>query len=143
MYWGISVTYIFFFFSSRRRHTRSLCDWSSDVCSSDLGGMLPGSLTDVVHAVLSSSQARLGIHCHNDAACAVANTLAAVGAGVTHVQGTANGYGERCGNADLFAVVANLDQKLGRSVLPPGRLAELGRVSHAVAEVANINPDPH
>jgi 2-isopropylmalate synthase len=86
---------------------------------------------------------RLGIHCHNDAACAVANTLAAVDAGVTHVQGTANGYGERCGNADLFSVVANLELKLGRSVLPAGRLAELGRVAHAVAEVANINPDPH
>src|SRR2546423_6289305 len=107
------------------------------------GGMLPDRLAEVVNEVLTASQARLGIHCHNDAACAVANTLAAVGAGVTHVQGTANGYGERCGNADLFSVVANLEQKLGRSVLPPGRLAELGRVSHAVAEVANINPDPH
>jgi 2-isopropylmalate synthase len=107
------------------------------------GGMLPARLADVVATVLGDTQARLGIHCHNDAACAVANTLSAVGAGVTHVQGTANGYGERCGNADLFAVVANLEQKLGRSVLPPGRLAELGRVSHAVAEVANINPDPH
>ena len=107
------------------------------------GGMLPGQLADVVNDVLTASQARLGIHCHNDAACAVANTLAAVGAGVTHVQGTANGYGERCGNADLFAVVANLEQKLGRAVLPSGRLSELGRVAHAVAEVANITPDAH
>jgi 2-isopropylmalate synthase len=107
------------------------------------GGMLPGVLADVVSTVLSNSGARLGIHCHNDAACAVANTLSAVDAGVTHVQGTANGYGERCGNADLFSVVANLELKLGRSVLPPGRLAELGRVSHAVAEVANITPEPH
>ena len=107
------------------------------------GGMLPGRLTDVVAEVLDASKARLGIHCHNDAACAVANTLAAVGAGVTHVQGTANGYGERCGNADLFSVVANLEQKFGKAVLPPGRLADLGRVAHAVAEVANITPDPH
>jgi 2-isopropylmalate synthase len=107
------------------------------------GGMLPYQLADVVNEVSAGSQARLGIHCHNDAACAVANTLAAVDAGVTHVQGTANGYGERCGNADLFSVVANLEQKLGKSVLPPGRLAELGRVAHAVAEVANITPDPH
>jgi 2-isopropylmalate synthase len=107
------------------------------------GGMLPARLADVVNEVLESSGARLGIHCHNDAACAVANTLAAVDAGVTHVQGTANGYGERCGNADLFSVVANLELKLGRSVLPVGRLAELGRVAHAVAEVANINPEAH
>jgi 2-isopropylmalate synthase len=107
------------------------------------GGMLPVHLAEVVNDVRSASQARLGIHCHNDAACAVANTLAAVGAGVTHVQGTANGYGERCGNADLFAVVANLEQKLGRAVLPTGRLSELGRVAHAVAEVANITPDAH
>jgi 2-isopropylmalate synthase len=107
------------------------------------GGMLPGALADVVASILDGTGARLGIHCHNDAACAVANTLSAVDAGVTHVQGTANGYGERCGNADLFSVVANLELKLGRPVLPPGRLAELGRVAHAVAEVANINPDAH
>jgi 2-isopropylmalate synthase len=107
------------------------------------GGMLPDRLATAVNDVLAGSQARLGIHCHNDAACAVANTLAAVGAGVTHVQGTANGYGERCGNADLFSVVANLELKLGRSVLPTGRLVELGRVAHAVAEVANINPEAH
>jgi 2-isopropylmalate synthase len=59
------------------------------------------------------------------------------------VQGTANGYGERCGNADLFSVIAALEDKLGRPVLPDGNLAELGRVAHAIAEVANIAPDPH
>jgi 2-isopropylmalate synthase len=59
------------------------------------------------------------------------------------VQGTANGYGERSGNADLFSVVAALEAKVGRQVLPPGRLVELGRVSHAIAEVANLAPDPH
>jgi 2-isopropylmalate synthase len=107
------------------------------------GGMLPGRLSEVVHEVLAASGARLGIHCHNDAACAVANTLAAVTAGVTHVQGTANGYGERCGNADLFAVVAGLETKMGRPVLPSGRLGELVRVSHAIGEVANIGSDPH
>ena len=67
--------------------------------------------------------ARLGIHCHNDTGCAVANTLAAVEAGATHVQGTVNGYGERTGNADLFSVVANLELKLGRQVLPTAALA--------------------
>ena len=85
----------------------------------------------------------MGIHAHDDTACAVANSLAAVDAGATHVQGTANGYGERCGNADLFSVVAALETKLERQVLPPGRLVELGRVAHAVAEVANIAPDAH
>lgn len=107
------------------------------------GGMLPHQLAEAVHEVSTATGARLGIHCHNDTACAVANTLAAVDAGVTHVQGTANGYGERCGNADLFSVVAGLETKKGQRVLPEGRLAELGRVSHAVAEVANIAPDPH
>ena len=106
------------------------------------GGMMPGRLGDVV-AGLAPLGVRLGIHCHNDTACAVANTLVAVDAGVTHVQGTANGYGERCGNADLFSVVAGLELKLGRQVLPGGRLADLVRVSHAVAEVANIAPDAH
>jgi 2-isopropylmalate synthase len=82
----------------------------------------------------------LGIHCHNDTGCAVANTLAAVDAGVTHVQGTLNGYGERTGNADLVAVVANLELKLGRSVLPDGLLREATRIAHAVAEVTNVPP---
>ncbi|MGH8870327.1 MAG: citramalate synthase [Actinomycetes bacterium] len=106
------------------------------------GGMLPGQLADVVHEVLGASGARLGAHCHDDAACAVANTLAAVDAGASHVQGTANGYGERCGNANLFSVVANLELKKERAVLPAGRLAEMGRISHAVAEVANVAPNP-
>jgi 2-isopropylmalate synthase len=106
------------------------------------GGMLPHLLADVVSEV-SEAGLRLGIHAHNDTACAVANSLAAIAAGATHVQGTANGYGERCGNADLFSVVAALEVKLGRQVLPEGRLAELGRVAHAVAEVANIAPEPH
>jgi 2-isopropylmalate synthase len=86
---------------------------------------------------------RVGIHAHNDTACAVANSLAAIDVGATHVQGTANGYGERCGNADLFSVVAALEDKVGRQVLPDGRLQELGRVAHAIAEVANIAPDSH
>ncbi len=106
------------------------------------GGMLPSQLVDAVGRVFSASGARLGIHCHNDTACAVANTLAAVEAGVTHVQGTANGYGERCGNADLFSVVAGLETKLHRQVLPAGRLREVVRVAHAINEVANTTPDP-
>ncbi len=107
------------------------------------GGMLPDRLADVVHQVLGATETRVGIHAHDDAACAVANSLAAIGAGATHVQGTANGYGERSGNANLFSVVAALELKQGRQVLPDGKLAELSRVSHAVAEVANIAPNPH
>jgi len=104
------------------------------------GGMLPGRLADIVHDVLAGSGARLGIHCHDDTGCAVANTLAAVDAGVTHVQGVVNGYGERSGNANLATLVANLELKMGMRVLPDGRLGELQRVSHAVAEVANQTP---
>ena len=104
------------------------------------GGTLPRELQDVVHDVLSNTGARLGIHCHNDAGCAVANSLAAVEAGVTHVQGTINGYGERTGNADLLAVVANLELKRGRVLLPEGRLSEATRIAHAVAEVTNVPP---
>ncbi len=110
------------------------------------GGMLPPWIADVVHEItggLAGSGARVGIHAHNDTACAVANSLAALDAGATHVQGCINGYGERSGNADLGAVLANLELKLDRKVLPDGHLAELGRVSHAVAEVVNVAPDPH
>jgi 2-isopropylmalate synthase len=109
------------------------------------GGMLPLGVHRVVSEVLERSGGgiRLGIHCQDDTACAVANTLAAVEAGATHAQCTANGYGERTGNADLFAVVGNLETKLGMKVLPPGRLTELVRVSHALAEIANIAPDTH
>ena len=78
------------------------------------GGMLPDWVSDVVDDVLQTTGVRIGIHCHNDTGCAVANTLAAVNAGATHVQGTLNGYGERTGNADLVAVVANLELKLDR-----------------------------
>ncbi len=104
------------------------------------GGMLPGWVGDVVHDVVESTGARVGIHCHNDTGCAVANTLAAVAAGASHVQGTVNGYGERTGNADLIAVVANLQLKLGRQVLPEGLLRESTRIAHAVAEVTNVPP---
>ncbi len=104
------------------------------------GGMLPTWVSDVVHDVIESTSVRVGIHCHNDTGCAVANTLAAVDAGATHVQGCINGYGERTGNADLVTVVANLQLKLDRAVLPEGLLAESTRIAHAVAEVTNVPP---
>ncbi len=104
------------------------------------GGMLPGWVGDVVHDVVESTGVRVGIHCHNDTGCAVANTLSAVEAGATHVQGTINGYGERTGNADLVSVVANLELKLDRRVLPQGLLKDATRIAHAVAEVTNFPP---
>ena len=104
------------------------------------GGMLPPWVGEVVHDVLSSTGVRVGIHCHNDTGCAVANTLAAVDAGATHVQGTLNGYGERTGNADLVSVVANLELKRDRKVLPEGALRDATRIAHAVAEVTNFPP---
>jgi 2-isopropylmalate synthase len=110
------------------------------------GGMLPSRITAAVTELmgrLGVDGDKLGIHCQNDTACAVANTVAAVEAGVTHFQCTANGYGERPGNADLFAVLGNLELKLGLSVLPPGCLEQMVRVSHALAEIANIAPDTH
>jgi 2-isopropylmalate synthase len=107
------------------------------------GGMLPHGIERIVTEVIQRSDARIGIHCQDDTACAVANTLAAVEAGATHVQCTANGYGERTGNADLFAVVANLQLKMGIECIPAEALAETYRVSHAIAEIANITPDTH
>lgn len=107
------------------------------------GGMLPAQVETVVRAVLGATGARLGIHAQDDTGCAVANTLAAVDGGATHVQCTANGYGERVGNANLFPVVAALELKCGRTVLPAGALAEMTRISHAIAEVVNLTPSTH
>ena len=102
--------------------------------------MLPDELSDVVAKVISDSSARIGIHCHNDTGCAIANSLAAVAAGASHVQGTLNGYGERTGNADLIAIIANLQLKKKQEVLPAGALEEAFRIAHAVAEVTNVSP---
>ncbi len=107
------------------------------------GGMLPHGIFEVVSEVRERSGVRLGIHCQDDTGCAVANSVSAVEAGVTHVQCTANGYGERTGNADLFVVVPNVQLKLGIDALPAGRLAETVRISHAIAEIANIAPNTH
>src|SRR6516164_5687054 len=107
------------------------------------GGMMPTELGDIVRAVAERTGARLGIHCHDDTACGVANTLVAVDAGVTHVQGTANGYGERAGNANLFSVVAGLQLKKGRQVLPADGIREMSRIAHAISEVTNVAPDTH
>ncbi len=109
------------------------------------GGMLPSGVAHTVTELRKrlGGNPRLGMHAQNDTGCAVANTIAAVEAGVMHVQGTANGYGERPGNADIFSVVGNLALKLGRPVLPDGCLEQMVRVSHAIAEIANLAPDTH
>jgi 2-isopropylmalate synthase len=107
------------------------------------GGMMPTELGDAVRAVIEATGARVGIHCHDDTACAVANTLVAVEAGATHVQGTANGYGERSGNANLFSVVAGLQLKKGHVVLDGDGIREMTRIAHAISEVTNITPDTH
>jgi 2-isopropylmalate synthase len=107
------------------------------------GGMLPAQVQAVTGLVLADTGARLGIHAQDDTGCAVANTLAAVDAGATHVQCTANGYGERVGNSNLFPVVAALELKHGRRVLPAGALGEMTRISHAIAEVVNLPPSTH
>ncbi|MFI2755216.1 citramalate synthase [Cellulomonas sp. P22] len=111
------------------------------------GGMLPDWVTRIVAEVRAAvgPDGVLGIHAHNDSGCAVANTLAAVEAGCSHVQGTVNGYGERTGNADLLAVVANLELKGGRSLLATdeagnGGLREMTRIAHAISEITNIAP---
>ena len=109
------------------------------------GGMLPTWVGETVTAVRDAvgPHAVLGIHAHNDSGCAVANTLAAVDAGATHVQGTVNGYGERTGNADLLTVVANLELKQARPVLRAvdgGGLRDLTRIAHAISEITNISP---
>jgi 2-isopropylmalate synthase len=107
------------------------------------GGTLPSQIGRITADVVERTGGRIGIHCQDDTACAVANTISAVEAGATHVQLTANGYGERTGNADLFAVVANLETKLDMRVLPEGKLRETVRISHAIADIANLPANTH
>ena len=108
------------------------------------GGTLPHEVHDIVAEIKAhvADDAIIGIHCHDDAGCAVANSMAAVRAGAGHVQGTLNGLGERTGNTNLTTVIPNLQLKLGYRCLPEGRLEHLTSVSHHVAETLNraVNP---
>jgi 2-isopropylmalate synthase len=106
------------------------------------GGTMPERVAELVQKVKAELACDVGIHCHNDCDLAVANTLAAVRAGATQVQGTLNGLGERCGNVDLVSVVANLALKYGREVLMPGSLQRLTEVSRYAYELANMNFRP-
>ncbi len=105
------------------------------------GGSLPDDVGQAVADVRARTSAQLGIHCHNDAGCAVANSLVAVQAGVTQVQGCINGYGERAGNTDLSAAIPNLSLKLNIRTIPAERLERLTPVAHHIAELVNIAPN--
>jgi len=107
------------------------------------GGALPDEIAGAVRAAAKATKVPLGIHTHNDSGLALANTLAAVQAGATHVQGTINGYGERTGNADICSIIPALKLKMGIDCVTDEQLAKLTDVSHYVSEVANLPPDPY
>jgi len=107
------------------------------------GGSMPWQIAEAVREVKAALGHPLGVHCHNDSETAVANSLAALAEGAVQVQGTINGYGERCGNANLVSVIPALELKLGLRCLPEGRLKTIGEVSRFVAEVANLAQDTH
>ena len=108
------------------------------------GGSMPWEIELIIGEVQAAGvTAPLGIHTHNDGAVGVANALAAVQAGVVHVQGTINGYGERCGNSDLLAIIANLNLKMGIEAVTPEQLRKLTEVANFVSELANLAPDEH
>jgi 2-isopropylmalate synthase len=120
------------------------------VCCDTNGGRLPDEVSAAMAEVVRSlgvdgagaSGVRVGIHCHDDAGCGVANSLAGVQAGATHVQGTMNGYGERCGNANLVSIIPNLQLKLGYECLTEEQLASLTAAAHFFDELLNFTPNP-
>jgi len=116
-------------------------DWIA-MCDTN-GGSLPSFVTEVVGVVKKTVATPLGIHPHNDSDVAVANAFAAVEAGCTQVQGTMNGWGERCGNANLISIIPGLQLKMGRRCVPDENLARLADLSRAVSEIANIRPRAH
>lgn len=108
------------------------------------GGSMPWEIEQIVQEVIREfADVPFGIHTHNDGECAVANSLAGIRAGCVLVQGTINGYGERCGNANLCSIIPDLEIKMGHTCLPEKSLARLTTVSHAVAEITNLAPDDH
>ena len=106
------------------------------------GGRLPAEIATATIAVKALTDTPLGIHAHDDGGLGVANTLAAVSAGASQVQGTINGYGERCGNANLCSVIPALKLKMGIDCVSDEQLAKLAEVAHYVSDVANLKPDP-
>jgi 2-isopropylmalate synthase len=106
------------------------------------GGTLPDEVEQIVAEVRERSSVSIGGHFHNDGGCAVANSLAAVRQGATQIQGCVNGYGERTGNADLSAIIANLSLKMAVKTIPTDRLERLTPVAHHVSELVNLTLDP-
>ncbi len=107
------------------------------------GGALPWEVESIFREVRSAIDTKLGIHAHNDSELGVANTLAGIRQGAIHVQGTINGYGERCGNANLCSIIPDIELKLKQQCLPKGRLKHLFETAHFIAEIANLSPDEH
>ena len=107
------------------------------------GGALPWDVQETVASVIATIGRPIGIHAHDDTGCGVANSIAAVRGGASMVQGTINGYGERCGNANLCSIIPNLELKMGYRCLRPGALEQFTHVAWQVAEIANLAPDPH
>ena len=107
------------------------------------GGTLPWEVEGIIRELKPALAHPFGIHTHNDSECAVVNSLVAVRQGAIQVQGTINGVGERCGNANLVSIMADLELKMGYCCLPEGNIQHLYDLSHFVAEVANITPDEH
>jgi 2-isopropylmalate synthase len=105
------------------------------------GGCLPHEVARIVAEVVAATDTPIGVHFHNDGDCAVANALAGVEAGATHVQGCVNGYGERTGNANLCSLIPNLSLKMGVETIPADRIERLTAVAHHVAELVNITQD--
>jgi 2-isopropylmalate synthase len=113
------------------------------ICLCDTnGGRLPWEIEEGVKAAASSVQAPIGIHCHNDSEVAVANSIAAIRCGAVQVQGTINGLGERCGNANLVSIIGDLQLKLGYNCVPQAKLKTLQETAMLVYELANITPNP-
>lgn len=116
---------------------------SIDLCETN-GGALPFEVEEITRAVTSRfPDQRFGIHCHNDSGCAVANTLAAVRAGCTQIQGTINGYGERVGNCDLLCAIADLELKMGYDVVGRDNLTQMTSVARSIAETCNMVHSMH
>ncbi len=107
------------------------------------GGSMPWEVSEIVRTVIATIDCPIGIHTHNDSENAVANSLAALREGCIQVQGTINGYGERCGNANLCSIIPDLELKMGVQCLPEGHLTQLYELAHYVAELANLAPDEH
>lgn len=124
---------------------REVCESGADclvLCDTN-GGALPDTIREGVRKVREAfPSVRIGIHCHNDSGCAVANTLVAAQEGASILQGTINGYGERCGNADICSVIAGVELKMGRTAIGHKRLGRLREISHVVDELLNMVPHP-